>query len=327
MVSVAKNRRWRGWLFLLVVNGLACTHAPWNPHRGWRAWKTANVTVYAETVFEPTVTIEDMETSYLILASTFFHGFAIPPVEVIQIPNAGYTPFLGPGGGAKMEAVFTGLHVGASRTPHSILLVSERVSRGTGAHLLAHHFIEAAAPRSPLWFHEGLGRYLSAFASYGQSGEYACFGIVRPYAVGGMLEPLPELFALSWADHNRQSAPNMNVTAWGLVDYLLHGRDGTLAPSLRSLMRALAAGANGYPALASVYPPEVVKTIDEDMPDHTRHVTKQALCPLPYRMSAPARPRTTVTVAPVPEATMKAFFEAFEALPSRTGYADHFPPQ
>jgi hypothetical protein len=65
--------------------------------------------------------------------------------------------------------------------------------------------------------------------------------------------------------------------------------------------------------------------IATEMPAHVRHVEEPNLCPLPFRISSLRRARVEPTVTPVPEATMKAFFDALYALPDPDGYADYFP--
>jgi hypothetical protein len=165
---------------------------------------------------------------------------------------------------------------------------------------------------------------MGGFRQSAQQPDVICFGLRRPGAAQGSIEPLPNLFATAWRDYNEQLAPNLVFTAWGLVDYLLHGHERAWRPDFRSLMTALGQKQDGYDALRAAYPADLINRIDDDVRAHIRHVEGPNLCPLPYRMTSVRRPRVAATVSPVPEATMQAFFAAMEALPARDGYADFF---
>jgi hypothetical protein len=118
----------RAWLLAVLLSFCwGCTHAPWNPYRGWRAWKTNNVTVYADTVMAPSVTLEQLEDSYQILEGSFFRGFDVPPVEVIEIDPAADSPFVADGGQKKLEIVAPRLIVAGQL--HPLLMVGGKSRR------------------------------------------------------------------------------------------------------------------------------------------------------------------------------------------------------
>ena len=311
-----------GALAALVLSA-GCTHMPWNPYRGWRAWKTNNVTVYADTVTAPSLTLEQMEDAYVILEGTFFRGIDVPPVEVIEVRPADDSPFEDASNHKKQDVALPHLAVAGGR--RWVVLASGDSDRWQQTHLLAHHFIEAAVPGAPMWFHEGLALYFMGFTPSQSRPGVICFGLRRPGRFPGVSEPIDALFATSWSDFNGAATSHMPFTAWGLIDYLLHGRDRTLVPDFRLLMSARAAKQAGRDALTAAYPADVVANIEPDMRGHVRRVEEPNLCPLPLPIAAPRRPRMGPSVSPVPEATMQALFEAMNALPSRHGYADYFP--
>ena len=127
-------------LLLEITSG--CTHAPWNPYRGWRAWKTNNVTVYADTVTAPSLTLDQLEDSYQILEASFFRGFDVPPVEVLEIDPAADVPFVANGGQKKLEIAAPRLLVAGLL--HPLLLVGGKSDRWQQTHVLTHHFLAAA---------------------------------------------------------------------------------------------------------------------------------------------------------------------------------------
>lgn len=325
MNHAARGRAARGALAAFLLAGWAsgCTHAPWHPYRGWRAWKTANVTVYADTVTAPSLTQQWMEDSYQVLEATFFAGYDVPPVEVIEVQPGADSPFVNDSGGKRLEVAFAGLPVAGQ--PRALLMVGGKSQMWEQTHVLVHHFIAAALPGAPMWFHEGLAVYLMGFRQSDRQPDVICFGLRRPASVQGILEPLPTLFTSGWNDHNDRMGRHLAFTSYGLVDYLLHGRERTLRPEFRGLMTALRGHPTGDAALRATYPADVVDHLADDVPAHIRHVEEPNLCPLPYRMGLVRRARTEASVTPVPEATMKAFFEAMTALPARDGYADFFP--
>jgi hypothetical protein len=319
-VTITTRAVWAALATLVLSAG--CTHMPWNPYRGWRAWKTNNVTVYADTVTAPSLTLEQMEDSYVILEGTFFRGIDVPPVEVIEVRPADDSPFETAAGGKKQNVALP--HLAVAGGPRHVVLASGDSDRWQQSHVLTHHFIEAAVPGAPMWFHEGLAIYLMGFTPAPSQPGTICFGLRRPGRVPGVSEPIAALLATSWQDYNDAATSQMPFTAWGLVDYLLHGRDRTLVPDFRVLMSALAARKTGREALAAAYPADFVASIEPDMRAHVRRVEAPNLCPLPLAMALPRRPRIAPSVSPVPEATMQALFEAMNALPSRNGHADYF---
>src|SRR5262245_15123372 len=70
---------------VVLVLGLAaggCTHAPWNPYRGWGASKSANVTVYTDALMEHRFSQEWLEQSYSAYQA-FFPNVPAKPVDVV----------------------------------------------------------------------------------------------------------------------------------------------------------------------------------------------------------------------------------------------------
>jgi hypothetical protein len=305
-------------LALLVTTLLmgGCTHAPWNPYRGWRAFRTEHVTVYTDAFTAPTLTLEWMEEAYQALAGTFFQGFVVPPAEIIELDPAADSPFTHDSGAKKLDVAIFG--------PRNLLMVSGKASRTEQQHVLAHHFIEAAVPHAPLWFHEGFATYLSNFHGLEGQPQVVCFGVIRPWQVDRLvIEPLSALFSLDWKSYNQTTAPNMNSTAWSLIDYLLHRGPRTPVPDFKTLMIALRQQ-NTPAALATTYPAPMVDQLDAEVRAHVHRREPFLLCPLHYPAAAPPQVPGKQEVSAVDEAAIKAMFESLYALPDREGYADVF---
>lgn len=318
----------RAAVFVAALLLVGCTHAPWHPHRGWKAYKTANVTVYADTVGEPSLTLQYMEEAYQAFEGTFFTGFDIPPVEVIEMREASDSPFLNSAGEKKFNVAMLKL-ARPDGSARPLLMVSGQSERLNQAHVLAHHFIEQAVPKAPVWFHEGLAQYLSVWGGLARRPDVVCYGQLRPGRMRLLLEPLGTIFNTSWRNYNDVHPEAVLLTAWGLMDYLLHARRPAPITEFRFLIKELRSGKNAWDALKSAYggpaTEALMKNLETDMRAHLHRTEEVNICPLPHPALPARRRREVPVVSDVPEETMRALFTAIEALSPREGYADFYP--
>jgi hypothetical protein len=327
----------RRWLFLAlwfsVATG-ACTHAPWNPHRGWTRYDNGNVELYTDAALEPKLTLDYLDASYEVLSRTFFRDDQVPPVRVLHVSTPSVSPLSTADGGYRIFAAIgqspaaSGSGAGSGRSTHAgaLLMVGDTGKITHYAHAMAHHFIQSALPKAPLWLHEGLASYASRFRSEPSNDRILCFGTTQPADARYVVEPLDKLFSLSWQDYNDTMGPNIDGTAWGFVDYLLHGEEGKLRGRFKVLLRQLGSGLSTEEALRMVYPELRRDTLDQRFQDHMRTPRPKQLCPVSLPVGPGSGRKHATSKAPVPEAEMKSLFDGLEALPIRRGFADYFPP-
>jgi hypothetical protein len=310
-----------GLLVLAFLSLAGCTHAPWRPYAGWQSWRSHNVVMYADTLYEQQEAFDWLVSSAEILQRTFFTHVRVPAAEVLYVHPGNDSRFINADGQIKFGLMIAELPSPAI-VPKRGLLVAGRWS--PYAHLMAHHFIEAAVPRAPLWFHEGLAEYLGVFTVLPEQPGVVCFGQVESGVAWQVTVAVKDLLAVTWSEYNRTSAPWVAPSAWGLIDFLFHGEDGRWRSRLQPLINALAAGRDGEQALLSAFPDLTLDELDERVRQHVRTRKPRGLCPLPIRLGAGIEGMST-TKGPVEEKKIRAIFEALEQMPNRRGHSHFFP--
>src|SRR5262245_55121826 len=71
----------------LLAGVAGCAHAPWNPYSGWKVARTKHITLYTDTKFLYTTTLERLEFVYAALAGSLFKSKPITPVEVLFLES------------------------------------------------------------------------------------------------------------------------------------------------------------------------------------------------------------------------------------------------
>jgi hypothetical protein len=314
--------RWRCLLILLTV--ASCTHAPWNPHRGWSALRTNNVEMFTDALAQEELTLQWLDTSFEVLSRTFFGSTSVPPVKVIYITNDTSSPFTTASGSARTFTANT--RPPGTKGPMTVLVVGKDGEMQSYAHVMTHYFIEAAVPGAPIWLQAGLATYASIFRNDTRDRTRICFGFMQPARKQSVMEPMATLFSVTWQDYNDTLAPNINDTSFGLVDYLLHGEEGRLRRRFDALLGRLGAGMKSADAISTVYPELAPGTLDERVRSHVRTRRPEKECP----HDVPLLPRTVEKIAPIKRAVsedeMRRLFEDLQAVPVRQGHADFPPP-
>ena len=313
---------------VLVLAG--CTHAPWHPFRGWRAWKEGNVVLYTDTLFEQQQALEWMVGASEILQATFFRHVRLPPVEVLYVQPGNDSRFIDGGGAQKFGVMIAQLPAPVRGARRPLVVVGRWEGPGPYAHLLIHHHIEVAVPGAPLWFHEGLASYLSLFHMPPERPGVVCFGFFNPTASWQVTVKLRELLAATWKDYNQESAPWIAPSAAALIDFLFHGEDGRWRSRHHLLMEELARGRSGEEALLRALPELTLDELDARYREHIRARKARGTCPMPVRLRPRAVLPPSQAVSPavkqyVDEQQIRTLFESLENVPERHGFADYFP--
>jgi uncharacterized protein (DUF433 family) len=312
-------------VFVALALG-GCTHMPWNPHRGWRSWKTANITIYTDTISEYEPALEWLDVAFLAYQSTFFKEYRIPPAQVLYMSAEGWSPFLTDGGRYKYGITVARLAWAEAHGSQGLVMVGNSGRQWPYHHQLAHHFIEAAVPRAPLWFQEGFASYLTVFQSTPRQPGVLCFGLAQPATTTRVTLPLKELLAASYLEYNQSSAPWIGPLAQSFIDYLLQGEHGRLRPRFTALMRALAQGKSGEQALADVYPEFSLAQLEAGFHAHVRTLRPPGEeCPLGVPVSPMPMAKMDPVKTPIAEEEVHALFQGLEQVGGRDGYADFFP--
>ena len=325
LIGLAGRTGRAGLLVGLALGIAGCTHLPWRPYSGWQAWRSDNLVLYSDTLFEQQQAFDWLVSSAEILQRTFFNHVRVPPAEVVYLHPGNSSHFTSADGEVKFGVVVARLPLQAPAPARGLVLVGRWSYPWPYAHLLAHHYIETAVPRAPLWFHEGFAQYLGTFTVLPERPGVVCFGHVESGVQWQVTVSLKELLAASWADYNRSSAPWIAPSAWGLIDFLFHGDEGRWRSRHHALMRALAEGRNGEQALLGAFPELTLAELDARVREHVRTRKPRSLCPLPVRVGAAGTAAAATIKGPVEEKQIRAYFEALDQLPEKKGYSDFIP--
>src|SRR5688500_7205661 len=93
---------------LLCSSAVVCSHAPWNPHRGWTVWRTGNVELYSDAVLDPKLTLDYLDASYEVLSRTLFRDDQVPPARVIHVSTPSVSPLTNADGSYRTFATVGG---------------------------------------------------------------------------------------------------------------------------------------------------------------------------------------------------------------------------
>jgi hypothetical protein len=312
--------------FLLALVLLAgCTHLPWNPYRGWRVWRTPTVSVYTETVSQYGPALEWMDKAFAVYKATFFAEFDVPPAQAVYLSSDMTSPFLNSSGNFKYGMTIARSPWAEARGGKTLVVVGYSNWQWHYHHQLAHHFIEAAVPRAPLWFHEGFARYLTSVYGLPGRSEMVCFGRDQPAYTTKVMLPLNDLLGATYHDYNESQEPWVGPLSQSFVDFLIHGQGGRLRGRFTALMRALGRGKTSQQALAEVYPDLPLDQMDALFREHVRTLRPPGEeCPLSLGLRNPP-PAASPIRAPVAEAEAQALMESLQQVPDKNGYADFAP--
>jgi hypothetical protein len=313
------------WIWV-ALTAAGCAHAPWHPYRGWVAWQRDDVVLYTDTALEHRSAIDWMAAISEIYRRTFFRDLPVDRLHAFYLQEDGPSPLVTSDGAYRYGAHLPGVAPPGGGAG-GVVLVGRFAWQWQYAHFVAHHFISQAVPGAPIWFQEGFARYLSFFQGAPGNASVVCFGLRQPAEQRSVTTPVKDLFAATWRDYNESTAPWIDETGWGLVDFLLHGEDARWRPRFRVFIEALAARKSSQEALAVAYPDLPLATIDQRLRDHV-HTPRPPFqhCPLPAVVGPPGPPSPPPTHSDVSEDAVRAVFQAIERLPVRRGFADFFPP-
>jgi hypothetical protein len=320
----------RALVALLALAAIGCTHLPWHPYRGWQVLAGEHVVLYTDTLKEHELAYQYLVDSYEVLQRTFFRNTPAPPMHVFYVSPGNDTPLRTSINTKKFGATFARLPGVTVAGGRHLMTVGRYPDVFAYTHLVTHHFVETTMPGAPPWLHEGLALYLSAFRSHPQRADVLCFGLLEPtWLQTRTTINLRRLLDTSWDDFHQTSGPWLAPTAWGMIDYLLHGEGGQLRQGFRPLLIAFAGGLSGQRALRAAFPDRSLADLDAGLADHVRSWRPPgAICPLPVsvaRLPAGVHLQSLPQPQEAPETDVRSVFEALERLPHPRGYADFYP--
>lgn len=240
--------------FLLTMS--ACAHhvvgpPPHQDPRGWSHVRTEHFHLLSDAPESRQDEVaRELESSYTVIHDTFFRKAQVPRVEVLLFQDTGYLREIF---GQDVAAVNVrrdsgrGLILLANYPDmDSSEMTAASEQRRIVAHELVHMFINATAPRAPVWFHEGLATYLE---SVELRGEQALFGLRSPIAgpviAEGRWVSLETMAQANFRDHHGIEALTHYATAWAYLHYLLNGDRGAHMRRYLSIWRVLDGAAPG----------------------------------------------------------------------------------
>ena len=315
-------------LALALVLGLgACAH---DSHTGWKVYRTRHITMYTNTKFLHSHTLESLEYAYSGLAGSLFPGRGIAPVEVLFLE---WPQFLSTLGRYRRGVVIPKLPGRGMLARRGLIVLGEDQDEGRAgltqaAHKLAHAFLHAAMPKAPLWLHEGYASYVETVQIRAKGNEMsACLG-----HLGGEQPAvtMDELFGWTWValDESKKAAW-YRFTARTLIDYFLTGEEGKLRAPFAQFVQALGKGEDTRAALAKFFPDLTVAELGKRIMDHRREseMRPRGLCPIessipPEHRADTGKPR----VSPAEKDDIAQLTFRLLLLPRRAGYMDWYPP-
>jgi hypothetical protein len=165
--------------------------------------------------------VDRLEDMHEALASTFFPGVPMPPIDVLLFARARDFRTVAP---EKLVGFYTskvdGLEGG--------LLVFSSEARDfhavadTAAHELAHRFLIELSERVPTWLHEGFAKYVGASRIAGDRVIFDAAASVPRGTPAASPLPLERVLASSADDFHGADARSQYLTSWMLMRRLLH---------------------------------------------------------------------------------------------------------
>jgi hypothetical protein len=315
-------------LLLAAMGTGGCAHAPWHPYGGWKVARTKHITIYTDTAFLYSTTLDHLELAYAALGASLFKTRTIAPVEVLFMEEPGFVATLG----RNRAGVTIARLPGRGQLGHrGLVVLNETAGVPAAAHRLAHLFLHALAPRAPLWVHEGYASYAETL-SYrsGDKGQLACLGNFNMGARPQFI-PLEELFSWTWRGYDESKKSSWyRQTARALFDYFLIAENGTLRGRFADLMVAVNGGQSTKEALAAMFPGMTVATLEQRVIEHFQASQNhpRGLCPIPFaipdeRAADVSKPR----LEPLEEDAIPELMLRLWMLPRRAGYVDWYPPE
>ncbi len=311
--------------------GAGCSHAPWNPYGGWTVVRSKHVSLYTDTKYLHSTTLESLEVAYTALWASLFPTRGIAPVEVLFLQAPLFQSTFGHFRNGVAVAKLPGRGQLGRR---GLVVLAEDSFVPRAAHKLAHLFLHAVAPGAPLWLHESYATYAETIEyRSGGGSQVACLGKLNPTAPQVTLE---ELFSWSWSQYDDSKKAEWYGNAGRTVlDYFLAGEKGALRERFAAFVADVARGTDTKQALAAAFPGLTVAELEKKMMDHRRgsevepdsDVQRRGLCPItfpiqPARVADLGKPR----VAPVEKEDIEQLVLRLRLLPRRAGYVDWYPP-
>jgi hypothetical protein len=223
----------------LLAIAVGCAH----DLPGWKVAANANFRLYTDRPrrsFDPL--IERLQEVHTGLASSFFGGVTVPPMEIFLFETGEFSDLLGDKIG--------GLFLGGQRGQSGTLVLPEAWDPAyldkTAAHELAHAFINATFQNVPIWFNEGFASYCESIKViedkvwFGSSHVFAAESARR-----GELVPVSDLFSARAERFHDDLGTRHYTTAWAVIHYIWHGENKSLRGRFDQFGATLATSGKG----------------------------------------------------------------------------------
>ncbi len=312
-------------LFVAALLLVGCTHAPWNPYSGWKVARTKHITLYTDTKYLYTTTLESLEIAYAALGASLFSKRTIAPVEVLFLEWDQFLPTFGHYRNGLSLARLPGQGVLGRR---GLIIVGEETHVPLAAHRLAHMFLQSMAPTAPLWLHEGYATYVQTIEyRAGKGMQEACLGKIGG---GDPTVSLEQLFTWTWGQADESKKYEWyRFAARNLVDYFLTAEEGKLRPKFQDLLVGVTSGKDAKTVLAEIFPGTTVEDLEKKISEYRREseVRPRPICPISFPIAADraadfGKPR----VEPLAKQDIEQLMFRLWLLPRRAGYMDFYPP-
>ncbi len=311
-----------------------CTHAPWKPYDGWRAVKTKHITMYTDTRFVHQRALEPLETAYATLKASLFAQVDLGgPIEVLFVEDSMHLALLGRfRQGATIARLPGEGRLGARGlvvATENLVYVAQNGTAPRASHLLAHVFLNALAPKAPLWAHEGYANFLwTAQYRSGDKNAIACLGHLGPESP---MIPLGDLFSWNWiAVDESQKAAWYGFTGGALLNYFIVGQGGANRSQFANLMARMSRGQPSLQALSEALPGVSLDQLSKSVIDHRRasELRPRGICPMDFPIGpAGMADRSEGQFEPVASDDIHRLIDRVRMLPRRSGYVDWYPPE
>lgn len=290
----------------------------------WKRYETKHVNLYTDMSLAHEQTVLALEYHYAIMASSFFGKIAGPKVDVLLLDDV---PFRGKFGSYRTGMTLAKSPGGQSIGSNGLIVMRLTGSTNYGSTLLSYWFLDKAAPRAPLWFHEGFGRYTGgALYMEGPQGAAGCIGRFWSQK-DDVLMSVNDFGNASWSEYADKYRGWLPYSGAVFFDWLMHADNGAHRGALGDVVNQLANGVQTSDALTQATHLTTAQ-IDEALKLHRHTWVPRGMCPLGFTIKPEAlADKEAPRQQDFPPGPVDELLAALATLPDVEGYADYYPAE